>query len=435
MTKMKKLNIFLMFAIGLFLVSCEIEPISNPNDPAQGDVTQDASISELNALTSGIEDLLRSEVGFYYDVVSIVGRDYWFFTGSDPRYTGEVLGKGDSQLDNAGFYGTRPYAARYRTVKAVNLLTEALANTTAPLTEAEKSGYLGFAKTMQAYELHLALNLQYQNGIRVDVSDPNNLGAFVSFDEALSYIANLLDDANSDLSAAGDAFRFNLTTAFTGFDTPDSFSTFNRGVAARIALYQGDMSAAAGFLSSSFMDMDNPLSGGPSRYYANAAGDQANPLFRVPGNSDGIIAHPSWVATVDPTDARASKIAAREEISLDDLTGDHDVLVFSSLDDNVPFMTNEELILISAEANVGSDNGAAVVAIDAVRTANGLAAYGGGTSDSELMDEIAAQRQLSLFGLGHRWVDMRRWDRLDEIPLDRTDDNVWVQFPRPVSEN
>ena len=82
-----------------------------------------------------------------------------------------------------------------------------------------------------------------------------------------------------------------------------------------------------------------------------------------------------------------------------------------------------------------SHNGAAVAAIDAVRTANGLAAYGGGTSDSELMDEIAAQRQLSLFGLGHRWVDMRRWDRLDEIPLDRTDDNVWVQFPRPVSEN
>ena len=432
---MKKLNILFMFAIGLFLVSCEIEPISNPNDPAQGDVTQDASISELNALTSGIEDLLRSEVGFYYDVVSIIGRDYWFFTGSDPRYTGEVLGRDDSQLDNAGFYGTRPYAARYRTVKAVNLLTEALANTTAPLTDAEKSGYLGFAKTMQAYELHLALNLQYQNGIRVDVADPNALGDFVTYDEALSFIANLLNEANTDLGAAGDAFRFTLTPAFEGFNTPASFATFNRGIAARIALYQGDMSAASGYLAGSFMDMSNPLSGGPSRYYANAAGDQANPLFRVPGNSDGIIAHPSWVATVDPADARAAKIQSREEISLDGLTGDHDVVVFGSLDDYVPFMTNEELILISAEANVGSDNSAAVAAIDAIRTANGLAAYGGGTSDAELMDEIAAQRQLSLYGLGHRWVDMRRWNRLDEIPLDRDQDDVWVQFPRPVSEN
>lgn len=60
---MKKINILLMFAIGLFVVSCEIDPIANPNDPAQGDVTQDASIPELNALVTGIEDLARSEVG------------------------------------------------------------------------------------------------------------------------------------------------------------------------------------------------------------------------------------------------------------------------------------------------------------------------------------------------------------------------------------
>ena len=85
------------------------------------------------------------------------------------------------------------------------------------LTEAEKSGYLGFAKTMQAYELHLALNLQYQNGIRVDVSDPNNLGAFVSYDEALSYIANLLDDANSDLDK-GDFAVFSKIYFFSSTD-------------------------------------------------------------------------------------------------------------------------------------------------------------------------------------------------------------------------
>lgn len=432
---MKKINILLMFAIGLFVVSCEIEPIANPNDPAQGDVTQDASIPELNALVTGIEDLARSEVGFYYDVVSIVGRDYWFFTGSDPRYTGEVLGKGESQLDNAGFYGTRPYGGRYRTVKAANLLIEALANTTAPLSAEEVNGYLGFAKTMQAYELHLALNLQYENGIRVDVADPENLGAFVSYSDALAFIENLLDEANTDLGNAGSSFRFELSSGFTGFDNPASFSTFNRGLAARIALYAGDMSGALNHLSNSFIDDSNPLSGGPARYYANAAGDLANELYRVPGNSDGIIAHPSWASLVDPADARAEKIQSRESISLDGLTGDNDVLVFTSLDDNVPYITNEELILIQAEANVGSDNGAAVAAIDAIRTANGLAAYAGGTSDAELMDEILVQRQLSLYGLGHRWVDMRRWNRLDEVPIDRPGDDVWVQFPRPVSEN
>ena len=108
---MKRLNIFLMFAMGLFLVSCEIEPISNPNAYAQEDVIQNASIPELNALTSGVEDLLRTEVGFYYDVTSIIGRDYWFFTGSDPRYTGEILGKEESTLDNAHPYESTPFGS------------------------------------------------------------------------------------------------------------------------------------------------------------------------------------------------------------------------------------------------------------------------------------------------------------------------------------
>ena len=62
----------------------------------------------------------------------------------------------------------------------------------------------------------------------------------------------------------------------------------------------------------------------------------------------------------------------------------------------------KNFILISAEANVGSNNDAAAVAIDVIRTANRLAAHRGGTSDAELIDEITVQHQLSLFGPGHR---------------------------------
>ena len=83
--------------------------------------------------------------------------------------------------------------------------------------------------------------------------------------------ANIIIE-NTDLGTAGDAFRFTLTSAFEGFNTPASFATFNRGIAARIALYQGDMSAASGYLVGSFMDMSNPLSGGPARYYINVCG-------------------------------------------------------------------------------------------------------------------------------------------------------------------
>ena len=92
-------------------------------------------------------------------------------------------------------------------------------------------------------------------------------------------------------------------------------------------------------------------------------------------------------------------------------------------------------MLIYAEANVGSDNGQAISAINKVRNANNLGDYSGGTTDADLMNEILFQRRYSLFGEGHRWVDMRRWGRLGELPIDRPDDDVWEKFPRPVSEN
>ena len=130
-----------------------------------------------------------------------------------------------------------------------------------------------------------------------------------------------------------------------------------------------------------------------------------------------------------------SKATQADLIELDGLSGDHQVTVYSSNTAPASMQRNEELVLIAAEANIGSDNGAAVDYINAVRQANGLAAYSGGMSDAELEDELLYQRRYSLFGEGHRWIDLRRYNRLDEIPLDRAGDTVHTQFPRPASEN
>ena len=87
-----------------------------------------------------------------------------------------------------------------------------------------------------------------------------------------------------------------------------------------------------------------------------------------------------------------------------------------------------------AEANIGTNNAAAIAALDVIRTAHGLGAYSGGTADAEVTNELIYNRRYSLFGEGHRWVDMRRWDLLSQLPIDRTGDDVWVEMPRPVSE-
>ncbi len=435
---MKKLKYIIPFLLCFTVFSCNIDEIPNPNGPSVEGVLVDASKSQLQTLVTGSEDLLRQEIGFYYDVVSIIGREYYFFTGSDPRYTGEVLGKGASTLDNAGFYGTRPYFGRYKTVRNLHILIASAQNSSV-LTQEELQGYLGFAKTFQAYELHLAANLQYTNGIRTDVSDSENLGPFENYTVALTAIQTMLTEGMAHLEQAGSEFSFSLSSAMAGFDDPASFGTFNRALSARISLYQGNKADALTQLAASFMDSGGSLAMGPARFYSAAGGDFANNIFRVPDQADAIIAHPSFVDDAEAGDTRLSKVLLRASgnLALDDLNGDYDVWVYQSLDDVVPYINNEELILIGAEANIGSNNTAAETAINTVRAGAGLPAFmGAGTTptDAELMNEVLRQRRYSLFGLGHRWVDMRRTGRLGDLPIDRVGDDVWEQFPRPVSE-
>jgi starch-binding outer membrane protein, SusD/RagB family len=417
------------------VTACEIDEVTDPNDPTRDNIESNATVGELNNLVAGTESLMRDELGFYYDVVGIIGREYYFFTDADPRYTGELLGKEESVLDEAGFYGTRPYAGRYRAVLNANILISAVENTSADLTEEEKNGYIGFAKTAQAYSYLLALNLQYDNGIRIDVSDPDNLGAFVDYGAALTTIATLLDEGYALLSSAGDEFRFNLSSGFAGYDTPATFAQFNRAIKARVEIYAGNKAAALAALDASFFDLSGALDEGPDHFYSTSGNDIVNPVYRVPGGAEALVAHPSFETDIRAGDTRlAEKTASRAVATSDGLSGNRDVTLYASLASAIPIIRNEELILLYAEANIGSNNTEAIEALNVIRNAHGLGDYAGATTDAALIDELLYNRRYSLFGEGHRWIDLRRYDRLNTLPTDRAGDDVWVQLPRPVSE-
>ena len=421
--------------------ACNIDEIPDPNNPSAGSIEQGAALSDLQLLVSGIESEMRDEMGFYYDVLGIVGREYYFFTNSDPRYTGEILGKAQSTLDNAGFYVGRPYAGRYKVVKNANILLKALENTSASLSQEELNGFIGLAKTAQAYSLLLVLNMQHSNGIRADVSDPDNLGPFLSRDASLAAISTLLDEGNAALNAAGSTAAFFMSEAFpfifNGSD-PDyieSLKQFNRAIKARVEIYRGNKADALTALNDSFFDLAGSLNVGPRHFYSSSGTDLPNLVFRVPNQSEALVAHPSFVADILPGDNRISKVAQRTSTAvLDGLSGDYDVVIYSSLSSFIPIIRNEELILIYAEANIGTNNNEAVNALNRIRNAHNLPDYSGGLTDAELIDELLYNRRYSLFGEAHRWIDMRRFDRLNQLPIDRTGDDVWSEFPRPVDE-
>ncbi|MBK9983552.1 MAG: RagB/SusD family nutrient uptake outer membrane protein [Saprospiraceae bacterium] len=416
--------------------SCQIDEVLDPNGPSLQAIINNASRSDLQLVVTGAESLLRKQLNFYYFSTGIIGREVYLFTSADPRYTGELLGRAESVLDNAGFYGTRPYSGRYITIRNTNILIQAVTNNAQKLslTTEEINGYNAFAHAIQAYELHLALNMQYQNGIRVDVADPDHLGPFLNYDQSLAAIQSLLTTAATELSNAGSTFPFKLSSGFTGFDTPATFRLFVKALAARISIYQGDKAAAATNLGESFLDVAGDLYAGPYRPYSTSSGDQSNEIYRTPNQSEAFLAHPSYVNDIEPGDDRISKVLARDTLKLDDLSSTYDCVVYPSLSSPISLIRNEELILIRVEARIGSNNTGAVEDLNVIRNAHGLPNYSGGTDDASLVDELLKQRRYSLYAEGHRWVDMRRYGRLSQLPIDRPGDDVWQELPRPVTE-
>jgi hypothetical protein len=283
------------------------------------------------------------------------------------------------------------------------------------------------------------LNHQYANGIRIDVADEDNLGPFTAGSaEALTEIATIFAEAATHVAAAGTTFPFRLTTGFTGFTTPANFSKFIKALQARVELYRGNYAAALTFVNASFIDETGNFGLGVYRLFANAAGDRVNPLFFA-RNTNGTtrLAHPTWLSQAIPGDLRLNKAQPRtNSISTAGLTATHDAFLYTSNTSPIAIIRNEELILIKAEALVQTDQfAAAKVLIDKIRVdAGNIGVYAGPLAKPEMITEVLFQRRYSLWDEGHRWVDMRRYNRLNELTIDRPGDSIIPQLPRPFNE-
>jgi hypothetical protein len=430
--------IFITTLTVMFFSSCRIEPLNDPNNPGSGPISANPTLGEIQNLVTGIESGMRDNINFYLDDVSVIGREIYRFSTSDPRFTSDLLGKGTAVLDNNTFYITNPFAARYRVVKNANILLDGLTHTTAAITDQQRKAGEAYANTIKAYELLMVLNLEYDNGIRVDVANPDALGPFLSRAESFNAISNLLNTAFNDLTTSGGAsFPFS-TTLYSS--NASEFAKFNRALAARVAVYKADWAGALTALGNSFFDINGSLNTGVFYNFSSAGGDQLNPMF-FPQNSNGEtrVVQPSFITNADAGDTRLSKAPARgASTTQDGLTSSYDFFVYKTNVDKIPIIRNEELLLIYAEAKAqlgGATNlNDAVTAINKIRTAASLSNYPGVVTQAAIIDEMLKQRRYSLFGEGHRWIDMRRYNRLNTLPIDRANDDVWTQFPRPSTE-
>ena len=448
-----KFNIIRLFVLVLgltYATSCQINEVVDLDNPTVASVTNDASKPQLQILVTGLEARHRTYFGTATQMYGSFGREVWAYFGSDPRFVSEWLGIGKTNPEaTPDFFGSQnTYDAPWLAVKQANVLIEAAENSTALSTE-EANGYTGFAKTIKGYQMIWPLMSMWDNGIRIDVEDPLNPGPFVTRAEALKALRQILDDGFNDLQAAGSTFSFTLSSGFAGFNTPAGMAQVNRAIAARLALYEGDWQGALNALNASFFSLTGDFNLGPKHVYGEAP-DVNNPLYYPFDRSTNtiLIVHPTMIEDALPGDKRVeAKFAKRilnpvqnpglRDAAGNALIGEYQDARWVTNITPIPFIRNEELILIYAEAHAQQNNAPeAVKAINAIRLKWGLSDYTGATDTNALIEEILFQRRYSLWAEGgHRWIDLRRTGRLNDTYIDLRDRGIiYTQIARPAAE-
>jgi hypothetical protein len=437
--------------LGLMLLSAcnplSVDKVIDPNNPSEAGYTENATRQQVQFLITGLEEKHRNYVFTSTAALGSFGREVWYLNGSDPRFTtdwlGQALKEPNSSFFGFGNTGGTVYYNPYQAIRQAELVIKSV-NSAPQVTDAEKSAVIGFARTIQGYQFMLPANLVYDNGIRIDVSDPMNPGPFVPYQEAMNHVKSLLDAGYAELNKSTGAFTFKLTAGFNGYNTIDGLKKVNRAIAARNAIYRKDWQGALDAVNASFMDLNGNLTAGPAHPYG-AAPDAFNPLYYVPNANVNtmVVVHPKLITDALPGDKRVQeKFLQRTAPVVNSTTyavleGMYQDKRWPNNTTAIPFIKNEELILIKAEAHAQLNQPAeSVAAINIIRTAAGLAPYAGATTTAALIDEILFQRRYSLWAepWGHRWVDARRYDKLSEIDVSLDKGSVFKQFPHPQAE-
>lgn len=468
-----KRTMTLLAAVALVAAGCDSLNAPNFNFGDVSEIQENPTRASIGAAVTGLTITTRQvwaeDDNDIVAMLGILGRENYVLDVADPRFVSEMLA-GSLQAGSPAFGGNY-YGRPYDNVRVADII---LSGTDAvgpeELTEAEKNAVRGFVKTWKALDLLVIAVTRDDNcdgGIGCPITvedDPEALAPAVSIDQVYAEIELLLDEGFSDLQSASAAFPFTLHSGFAGFDTPASFAEFNRGLAARVDAYlatkfdnPAKYQEVLNDLDDSFMAVGGDLSTGVYHVYSSGSGDTPNGLFQ-PSADPNYRAHPSFETGArlqsdgETLDQRfLDKVRPVTPRTFQGVGSDIGFTHYSSISAPVPVLRNEELILLAAEAHIGlGQMGMAETFLNDVRTRSGGLPPADlvGLSQEEAITELLYDRNYSLWAEGgHRWIDARRFDRLDSLPLDCPDTDpetlitcpdqthqVNARYPIPVDE-
>ena len=422
-----------VLALVLGSTGCSDLIVPNFNDPSVEDLTTNPTVNSVVAAAQNLMATARGNTSSRVLYLGIWGREAYDLRPEEPRTTtNRRIGPLDP-VNGGAFWG-------YSSLKNIQVLLDAV-DAVEAIAEPDKNAIRGFAKTVAAQSLWNIIMMHTSFGAALEPpADPGDeLSPIVSEDQVYARIYQLLDEAQTHLSSAGNSFPFGLTSGYAGFSSPADFIQLNRALKARYHKYNGEWGQAMTALAGSFMNPGGDLTNGLYHNYSTNPGDASNSFFSVASH----YAHPRFLADAQmkpdgsPDDRATSKTEAQPQIfSLLGIDVTEKFTIYTKQDSPLPWVRNEELILLHAEAALGSGmRDAAIADINIIRAAHGLAPFEDPGNDNAVLDEILYNKFMSLtLEGGFTYLDARQYGRTDALPRARNDHVVFLQLPFPQNE-
>lgn len=445
-------------AVALVAAGCKDNAVSNPIDaPTVDALSGGLTRTSLQQLATGVTAQDRAAFNGNGSLIlpAIYARDVYRIDASEPRYVLETLG---GNPDPGSFAGGSGFTDFYVAIRAANTILLSLATPDATqFTTEEVSAARGFFRTMKALDYYRLIELRDTVGIPIQTDDPSEVAAIRCKTAVLSFIAALLDSANTDLTAAGGATElpFTLPTGFSAYgrdyNTVSNLILFNRGLKGKVDFYRGldRTNPQATLFQTAINELTQALGGaapgavpasrfGVGPYYNFVPGGSEN--FANPRSDSRIGLNPLVVDSVQAGDTRRPKIVNRTTLAGNGLSTSTTFsgAVPNSANQSLPIgiLRDEELVLLRAQAEIEAGQLAAATSdINSVRTSYGLLPYALLPDRNSAINAVLYEKRFSLLFEGpQRLVDLRGYGRLNgtyfrqELPTDPF--NAAMPLPR-----